>query len=92
MKQIFLLAIGLIITPFSVAMAHHPLAGRPMQTFIDGLLSGVGHPILGFDHLFFVLAVGVAALWTSSRALVPLYYVVSMLVGVSLIILGIKFC
>lgn len=43
------------------ALAHHPLAGLPMETGAQGLLSGLAHPVLGFDHLFFVLAVGVAA-------------------------------
>jgi len=56
------------------AFAHHPLAGQSMETFTHGLLSGIGHPLLGFDHLFFVLAVGIAALCTgwailSGRAL-----------------------
>ena len=40
------------------AWAHHPLAGKPMTDFHDGLLSGIGHPVLGFDHLFFIIAVG----------------------------------
>ena len=42
------------------ALAHHPLAGLPMETGAQGLLSGLAHPVLGFDHLFFVLAAGVA--------------------------------
>jgi len=37
------------------AFAHHPLAGMSLQTFAHGILSGVGHPLLGFDHLFFVM-------------------------------------
>ena len=30
------------------AFAHHPMSGLPMETFTHGLLSGIGHPILGF--------------------------------------------
>jgi urease accessory protein len=37
------------------AFAHPPLAGMPLQTFAHGIPSGVGHPLLGFDHLFFVM-------------------------------------
>ena len=48
-------ALALTATP---ALAHHPLAGAPMETFTHGMLSGIGHPILGFDHLFFIIAVG----------------------------------
>ena len=27
------------------ALAHHPLAGQPMTTFTEGMLSGIGHPV-----------------------------------------------
>lgn len=45
----------------SPALAHHPLNGLPMDSLADGILSGIGHPLLGFDHLFFVLLAGVAS-------------------------------
>jgi len=70
------------------AHAHHPLAGAPMETFSQGLLSGIGHPILGFDHLFFVIAVGVAAAFTSRQVLAPLFYLGAMVVGVLLCLAG----
>ncbi len=66
------------------ALAHHPLAGAPMETFAHGVLSGVGHPILGFDHLFFIAAVGVASVFTGRAFLAPLAFVAAMLVGVLL--------
>ena len=76
----FLAALGatLIATP---ALAHHPLGGLPMTTFAEGVLSGVGHPVLGFDHLFFVVAVGLASALLSKGALAPLAYVAAMLLG-----------
>lgn len=63
------------------AFAHHPLGGAPMETFSHGLLSGIGHPLLGFDHLFFVLLMGVAAVFTGHRFAAPAAYIVAMLVG-----------
>ncbi|MBT8437717.1 MAG: HupE/UreJ family protein [Gammaproteobacteria bacterium] len=63
------------------ALAHHPLAGMPMTTFTHGLLSGFGHPILGFDHLFFVTSVGIIAIFTRHRILAPLAYILAMLGG-----------
>lgn len=72
------------------AAAHHPLEGVAMTTFWHGLLSGVGHPILGYDHLFFVAAVGLAALFTRHPLLAPLYYVAAMGVGVGLAASGIQ--
>ena len=60
-KPILTAAAVMAATP---AMAHHPLGGLPMETLSHGLLSGIGHPVLGFDHLFFVAIFGIAALFT----------------------------
>lgn len=78
--------ITLLSTP---AHAHHPLGGMPMETFGHGLLSGIGHPVLGFDHLFFVIIVGIAALYTGRRLLAPGAYIGAMLVGCLMMSLGI---
>ncbi len=69
-----------LFTP-TLAFAHHSLGGMPMVTFADGLLSGVGHPLLGFDHLFFVALVGIAAIYTKQRFISPMVYIVAMLFG-----------
>lgn len=79
-------ALALVSGP---ALAHHPLAGAPMETFSHGLLSGIGHPLLGFDHLFFVLIVGVAALFTGQRFLAPAGYIAAMLIGCLMMSLGV---
>ena len=71
------------------AFAHHPLGGMPMETFTHGLLSGVGHPVLGFDHLFFVALVGVAALFTGQALLAPAGYIGGMLLGCVLMMAGV---
>ncbi|RVU36043.1 hydantoin utilization protein A [Hwanghaeella grinnelliae] len=80
MRQIFLA--GVLLTTFaSPAFAHHAMGGAPMETFGDGLLSGIGHPLLGFDHLFFVVAMGIAALFTGRKYLTPAAYIGGMLIG-----------
>ena len=33
------------------AYAHHPMGGVTPSSFGEGLLSGIGHPIIGLDHL-----------------------------------------
>ena len=78
--QKIIVAAGLLLLT-TQAHAHHPLAGMPMETFTHGLLSGVGHPLLGIDHLFFVTLVGIAATFTARRLLAPLAYIVAMLGG-----------
>ncbi|MGB3554353.1 MAG: HupE/UreJ family protein [Jannaschia sp.] len=83
-----LLSAAALATMASPAMAHHPLGGLPMETFAHGLASGIGHPVLGFDHLFFVLAMGIAASFTARRATAPFAYVAAMLAGCALAISG----
>ena len=86
MKRILSTATATLIA--APAFAHHPLGGMPMDTFVQGILSGVGHPVLGFDHLFFVALVGVAALFTGRALMAPLFYVVAMLGGCVVAIAG----
>lgn len=87
MQRAFAALAMLAVAP--VAFAHHPLGGMPMSTFGHGMLSGIGHPVLGFDHLFFVLAVGVAAAFTGRTYTAPAGYIGAMLVGCVLMTAGI---
>lgn len=87
MKKLLAVALALSATP---AFAHHPLGGLPMETFAHGLLSGVGHPVLGFDHLFFVVAVGILSLFTAQRMLAPAAYIGAMLLGCGLMYAGLQ--
>lgn len=43
------------------AWAHHAMGGEVPGTFAEGLLSGLAHPVIGLDHLAFILAVGLIA-------------------------------
>lgn len=75
-KILMTMAASLATSP---ALAHHPLEGMPIETFAQGLLSGIGHPFLGYDHLFFIVLVGIAAVFTARRLLTPLAYIAAML-------------
>ena len=56
-----LMALSTVLTfaASAPAHAHHMLGGRTPVTFMQGLLSGLGHPVIGIDHLAFVVAMGV---------------------------------
>ena len=84
----YLIAAGALLSMTTPALAHHPLGGLPMETFAHGILSGIGHPILGFDHLFFIALVGIAALYTGHRRIAPGAYIAAMLVGTLAMSLG----
>lgn len=57
------------------AFAHHPMGGETPATLMHGLLSGIGHPVLGLDHLAFVVGVGIAAALLGARFALPLAFV-----------------
>ncbi len=59
------MAISALALTAGPAAAHHPMGGQTPQTLLHGLLSGLGHPVIGPDHLAFIVAIGIAA------ALVP---------------------
>jgi len=53
----------LLLAPLAPALAHHPFGmkdGADLSAW-QGLLSGIGHPLLGPDHLLFLLAIGAAS-------------------------------
>lgn len=51
----------LLLASTCAALAHHAMGGQLPQTFGQGLLSGIGHPVIGVDHFAFVVAVGIVA-------------------------------
>jgi len=40
------------------AWAHHYMDNALPGTFVEGLLSGLGHPLIGVDHAAFIIATG----------------------------------
>ena len=54
-------AVALLVASAGGALAHHPMGGKMPSTFMEGLLSGLGHPVIGPDHLAFIVAIGIAA-------------------------------
>jgi urease accessory protein len=71
------------------ALAHHPMAGTTPQTLWHGLLSGFGHPIIGLDHLAFVIAMGLLAAPLARGAAMPLAFLVAGAIGASLHVAGV---
>jgi urease accessory protein len=85
MNKIYLAGLAALASTYSTsALAHHPMGGKTPATIYEGLLSGIGHPIIGVDHLAFVIAVGIAAALIGSRFLSPLAFVAATLAGTAL--------
>lgn len=83
----------LVTIPFLLAAApasaHHPMGGKTPSTFMEGLLSGLGHPVIGPDHLAFLVAVGVVVGVGGLNLALPTVFVAAMAIGVAVHVQGI---
>ncbi len=70
------------------ALAHHPMGGATPGYFMDGFLSGIGHPIIGIDHLAFIIAVGVASAFLAARYVMPAFFIGATVLGCLLYSVG----
>lgn len=59
----------------ALAHAHHPMGGTTPATLMEGLLSGLGHPLIGIDHFFFIAGAGVLAARFERGYILPLVFV-----------------
>ncbi|MGB3201085.1 MAG: HupE/UreJ family protein, partial [Nodosilinea sp.] len=74
---------ALLLLPLP-SLAHHPLGGRVPATFAEGFLSGLGHPVIGLDHLAFIVAVGLLAAVSAWGIAIPVAFVLAAMVGTGL--------
>jgi urease accessory protein len=84
-------ALALVLTVATVlsAQAHHVMAGRTPENFMQGLLSGLAHPVIGLDHLAFIVAMGVAAGVGTLNLAIPGVFIVASALGVGLHVQGV---
>lgn len=84
-------AIGLIGFSLGVstpALAHHALSGRLPGNGWEGLLSGLAHPVIGFDHFAFVVAIGLLAATKRQGVGLPIAFVFAALAGTGIHLLS----
>lgn len=78
------LALVALASGAAPAFAHHVMGGRMPATFSEGILSGLGHPVIGLDHLAAVVAVGCLAAAHRSASALAIAFVPAMIGGVAL--------
>jgi urease accessory protein len=66
------------------ASAHHVMGGALPQTFLQGFLSGLGHPVIGLDHLSAILGVGILAALARRGTAPVIAFSVAIIGGVGL--------
>ncbi len=71
------------------AWAHHFMDGSLPQTFAQGLLSGIGHPLIGLDHATFIVAAGFFLALINRGMWVVLALIAGSLAGAALHLAGV---
>lgn len=66
------------------AYAHHASGGKISASFLEGFLSGLAHPVIGLDHLVFVISIGLLASTIGQGYWIPLSFISTALVGTGL--------
>jgi urease accessory protein len=78
--------VGLPLAP--PAFAHHFMGGQLPSTAWQGLLSGLGHPVIGIDHFAFTVGVGLMSQLAGRILLLPLLFVAGSVLGCCIHIQG----
>lgn len=86
MRSSFVAALAALSCP---AWAHHFMDGSLPQTFMQGLLSGLGHPLIGVDHAAFIVAAGFFLALINSGMWGVLALVAGSLAGAALHLAGV---
>jgi urease accessory protein len=84
----FGLSLAVLTLNAAPAFAHHLMGGHTPATFGEGILSGLGHPVIGLDHLVAVIAVGCLAAAHRAASALAVGFVVAMMAGVALHVYG----
>lgn len=71
---------GLLLTA-TPALAHHMMGGKMPANFFQGFMSGIGHPLIGLDHLAFIVSVGLLAAIKRQGILIPIAFVLAAMLG-----------
>jgi len=74
----------------SPASAHHAMGGKMPSNFFEGFLSGLAHPVIGVDHLAFIVAIGLVAALKPQGWLIPIAFVSSAMLGTGIHLLGVS--
>ncbi len=88
--SIFFLGINFLLNA-PPASAHHAMGGKLPANFGEGFLTGLAHPVIGIDHLAFVIAIGLlAALRNKLGIVMPIAFVTATAMGAIIHLQGIS--
>ena len=82
-RRLAILTLPLATMMPGAALAHHAIDGRTPATFAEGIISGLAHPVLGLDHLVFLLAAGLSAGALHLGIGTPLLFIAATVAGLA---------
>jgi urease accessory protein len=88
--SVTLIGLALAAATSEPAAAHHVMGGEMPKTALQGLLSGLGHPVIGLDHFAAVVAAGFLAAAHRSAVMLVIGYVLAMAAGAALHVQGVN--
>jgi len=80
-------SIGLLLIAFP-ASAHHGMDGKVPAAFFQGFMSGIAHPLIGFDHFAFIVSVGLLAATQQKGIFIPISFVLAAMLGAGIHVAG----
>jgi urease accessory protein len=86
----FVRAAAIYAAAATLAHAHHVMDYAQPATVLEGLLSGLGHPVIGVDHLLFILGAGMLASRIERGHLLPLLFVAASVAVAGVRYLGVS--
>lgn len=83
------LSLGLLFSVFfcldllltKPATAHHMMDGQMPSNFVEGLLSGFGHPLIGLDHFAFIISIGLCAIGQRFPVIITASFLLTSMMG-----------
>ncbi len=72
------------LTLAAPALAHHGMDNRLPTNLWEGFISGLAHPIIGLDHLAFLVIIGWLAATQRQAWILPLSFTLATLAGTGL--------
>ena len=77
-------AVAAFILMMAPAIAHHASGGEAPKSLLEGFVTGLAHPVIGLDHLAFVVAIGLVAAVLGRGVGVLAVFLLAALVGTGL--------
>ncbi len=85
-----LLSAAATVAAAGPAWAHHGMDDATPQTLAQGFLSGLAHPVIGPDHLAFVIGIGILAAFASGGWILPAVFLGMGAIGTAIHLTGIS--